>query len=314
MSTRLVCDNLKPAVTRWIEGEPELNRAFAAFARHYGIAVCPARPRSPRDKGAVENAVRTVQSRILVRLRGVPFFTLTQMNDALRCGIDELNAAEMKAVGTSRQAQFATSDRPALTALPQTPWVWYEHTSRTVAKNYHVTLDYCHYSAPSHLIGRAVDVAYTDTIVEVRLPETGEVVARHCRRMGRNLYATKPEHMPENHREMALRQRNDYGDWLMEEMEKIGPIAVVWAERNIASRDFEVHAWRSLRGVIQLLESHGPARVEDACRAALAEERFTSGFIRAWLQTPAPVREPEGEEVLPAHENIRGSAYYRGVS
>ena len=57
VARRLVCDNLRSAVTKWSHGDAVLNRIFADFARCYGIAVLPARPMRPRDK-----ALRKVRS------------------------------------------------------------------------------------------------------------------------------------------------------------------------------------------------------------------------------------------------------------
>ena len=56
-----------------------------------------------------------------------------------------------------------------------------------------------------------------------------------------------------------------------------------------------------------LRQLHSPAQIEAACKAALAAERFTTGFV------PVPRRPASGtpEEVLPEHEHIRGSSYYR---
>ena len=41
--------------------EPDLNRTYYEMALHYGVAVMPARPRKPRDKAKVENAVLFVE-------------------------------------------------------------------------------------------------------------------------------------------------------------------------------------------------------------------------------------------------------------
>ena len=58
----LIIDNLKSGVTRPDREEPHLNATFREFAQHYGLAILPARPCRPTDKGAAESAVRTVQS------------------------------------------------------------------------------------------------------------------------------------------------------------------------------------------------------------------------------------------------------------
>ena len=53
----VVPDNLKSAVTTPCRYEPELNATYAEMARHYGVAIIPARPYKPRDKAMVELGV-----------------------------------------------------------------------------------------------------------------------------------------------------------------------------------------------------------------------------------------------------------------
>jgi transposase len=48
----VVCDNLKAAVTNPDRYEPGLNRSYLEFADHYGMAILPARPYKPKDKGS----------------------------------------------------------------------------------------------------------------------------------------------------------------------------------------------------------------------------------------------------------------------
>ena len=49
--------------------DPEPNRTYEEFAKHYGCAVLAARPAQPRDKPKVEGSVLLVQRWILARLR-----------------------------------------------------------------------------------------------------------------------------------------------------------------------------------------------------------------------------------------------------
>lgn len=53
----VVPDNLKAGVTSPNLYEPDLNPTYQDFARHYGMAVVPARVRKPRDKAKVEVAI-----------------------------------------------------------------------------------------------------------------------------------------------------------------------------------------------------------------------------------------------------------------
>ena len=114
----IVCDNLKAGVTTACRYEPGVNRTYQDMATHYGTAVLPTRVRRPRDKAKVEVAVQVVQRWVLARLRDRRFFSLAELNGAIRVLVDELNARPMRQLGASRRALFEAIERPALLALP----------------------------------------------------------------------------------------------------------------------------------------------------------------------------------------------------
>jgi hypothetical protein len=117
----VVCDNLKAGVTAACRYEPGINRTYQEFAEHYDTAILPTRPRKPRDKAKVEVAVQIVQRFVLARLRNRRFFSLYELNAAIRETVADLNAKIMRKLGVSRDELFAEIDRPALKALPATP-------------------------------------------------------------------------------------------------------------------------------------------------------------------------------------------------
>ena len=80
----IVPDNVKAAVTRSNRYEPQLNRSYQQWAEHYRTAVLPARPRRPKDKAKVENAVLLVQRWIVACLRHRSFTSLDELNQAIR--------------------------------------------------------------------------------------------------------------------------------------------------------------------------------------------------------------------------------------
>ena len=59
---------------------------------------------------------------MLARLRNRRFFSLTELNAAIREIVADLNAKIMRKLGVSRNELFAEIDRPALKALPSTPY------------------------------------------------------------------------------------------------------------------------------------------------------------------------------------------------
>ena len=79
----VVPDNTKTAIVKAGFYEPEVNRTYAEMAAHYGTAILPARPRRPRDKAKVEQAVLIVERWLLGRLRRRIFHSLADVDAAL---------------------------------------------------------------------------------------------------------------------------------------------------------------------------------------------------------------------------------------
>ena len=64
----VVTDNLKAAVIKAGRYESVLNEEFSRFCEHYGVSALPARVRKPKDKAAVENAVKLTYKDIFTRI------------------------------------------------------------------------------------------------------------------------------------------------------------------------------------------------------------------------------------------------------
>ena len=122
----VVCDNLKAGVTKASRYEPGVNRTYQDLATHYGFAILPTRVRKPRDKAKVEVAVQIVQRFVLARLRNRRFFSLADLNIAIRECVADLNAKIMRKLGKSRRELLETIERPALKALPTEPYRYAE--------------------------------------------------------------------------------------------------------------------------------------------------------------------------------------------
>ena len=87
----LVPDNLKAAVTTACRYEPTLNKTAEEFANHYGTVIIPARPKKPKDKSKVEGGVLIVERWILARLRHHTVFTLAELNQAIHRLVADMN-------------------------------------------------------------------------------------------------------------------------------------------------------------------------------------------------------------------------------
>lgn len=180
------------------------------MARHYGAAILPTRPYKPKDKAKVEVGVQVVERWILARLRHCRFFSLGELNAAIRTLLDALNHRPMQKQPHTRAERFETLDKPALTPLPAQP---YEYAQWRVSKpgiDYHLDIDGKLYSVPHRLVGEKLGVRLTATAVEVF--HKGSRVAAHPRQIpGR--HATQPERMPKSHRAHAQWSPGRFLNW-----------------------------------------------------------------------------------------------------
>ncbi len=196
-----VPDQLKSAVAAPCRYEPEVNRTYQTLARHYGAVVIPARARKPKDKAKAEAAVLMAQRWILAVVRDQPFFTLAEINAAIRKQLDRINHRPMKPVGKSRFELFAALDRPALKPLPAERFEMAQWKLCRVSLDYPVEVERNYYSVPCVLLHEPLEARFTASVVE--LYYRGRRVASHPRLPGPGQYSTCSEHMPRAHREHA---------------------------------------------------------------------------------------------------------------
>jgi transposase len=303
----IVCDNLKAGVTAACRYEPGINRTYQEMAEHYGTAILPARPRKPRDKAKVEVAVQIVQRFVLAKLRNVRFFSISELNIAVRQIVGDLNAKIMRKIGVSRNGLLKEIDQPALKPLPTTPYQYAEWKKCRVAPDYHVEIDGHYYSVPSRLIKQELDARITDTTIEIM--HKGARVASHARSYVRNRHTTIPEHMPSSHRRYAY--------WTPERMRrdaaKIGPATIALVEAIMKAKPHPEQGFRACLGIVRLAKSFGAARVEAACQRGNDIGATTYGSIKSILDNgldKAYANETSPEAAPIQHANIRGTGYY----
>jgi transposase len=309
----LVPDNLKAGITRPSRYEPGINRTYQELADHYGCVVLPARVRHPRDKAKVEVAVQIVERFVLAKLRNRTFFSLADLNAAIGDCVAAVNAKVMRHVGKSRAALLQELDRPALQPLPATPYAYAEWQRARVAPDYHIEVDAHFYSVPSRLIREIVEARITADTVEIF--HKGKRVASHVRSVLSRRHTTVAEHMPSAHRR--------YAEWtparMTSEAAKVGPATVALFEAIMKAKPHPEQGFRSCLGIIGLVKSYGPARVEAACRRGNDIGATTYGSIasilkpgldKAYADNAREAFAHGTEEAAFEHGNIRGRDYY----
>ena len=306
--TIIVPDNPKVGVTRADRYEPQLQRSYEELAAHYGAVIIPARPYRPKDKSRAELSVLLVYRWILARLRHQRFFSLDELNAAIRSLLTELNDRPYQRLPGSRHSVFEALDRPAMRALPAAPYTYSEWRERRVAFDYHVDVEQHYYSVPHALVGHSVWARYTATTVEIFF--RGQRVATHVRSYQRGGHTTLPEHMPKAHRahaEWSPRRLIQWG-------ESIGASAGAVVEHLLRSKPHPEQGYRTCLGLLALARQYSEPRFEAACRLAMHLGSPTRKSVKSILESGRDLRPPSATEPLalelPAHGNVRGPGYY----
>ena len=305
-SELVIPDNLGSAVSRAHRYEPDTNPTYHDLARHYGVAVLPARVRKPRDKAKAEVGVQIVQRWILAALRHRTFFSLGELNAAIAQLLERLNARAFRKLPGSRRSLFEQLDRPALRPLPTERYVFAQWKKVRVNIDYHVEVERHYYSVPHALVGRQLDARITANTVECIY--RGQRVASHVRSELKGRHTTADEHMPEKHRRMGRWTPERFTRWA----ENIGPNTGALITTVLGSRRHPQQAFRSCLGILRLAKSYGDARLEAAARRALAIGANSYRSIESILNHRLDEHPPEPiEPAAPIeHHNIRGSDYY----
>lgn len=188
-------DNLKSGVTKPNFYDPDLNPTYHELAVHYGVAVIPTRVAKPTDKGLGENAVQQVERWIIAPLRNQRFFSLHDLNQAIRQQLTWLNDRPLTNQSLSRRELFESQEKAALQPLPEYAFEYLEIKTAKVHPDYHVTFHNHQYSVLHTYARRKVLIRATERLVEIFLPGTEDRIAYHvrCDRPG---YSTVAEHTP----------------------------------------------------------------------------------------------------------------------
>lgn len=298
-----VPDNLKSGVDKSHRYDPDLNRAYAEFAEHYGVAILPARVRKPRDKSKVETGVQIVERWILARLRNRQFFSLAELNAAIDALLIELNERAFQKLEGSRRSRFIEFDRPALTALPPRAYEYAQWKLAKVHPDYHIEVEHAYYSVPYKHIGQRVEVRVSARMVEIFFKR--QLIASHVRLFKRGARATLDAHRPANHRAII----DTTIERLMQRAEAIAPsVAQVLREQFNRKRHPE-EALRVAQGILRLASDFSPQQLAAACERAITLNACNYRSVRALILTP-PTESGDARQLSLVHENVRGPEYF----
>ncbi len=309
----LVPDNLKAAVISHKKGVVKLNESYADMARHYGVAIEPARPYKPQDKSKVELGVKAIQRWILMKLRHHTFFSVDELNQQINLLLDGYNNKIIRRLGKSRRELFETLDKPMLHPLRANNYIYKEFKTATVGVDYHVELDGSGYSVPYQYLGKKVDVTYSSTSLVIAF--AGEVIAHHPKLSQPYHDSTLLEHMPKDH-------EYQYEKWnprrILHWANSIGAHTTALMQSIMDSRSHQVRGYKSCMAILSFSKTYGTAALDMVSAVAHELRIHKVASIESMLKTKSYLlHNPQtvaNNAFLSNHENIRGSAYYSQIN
>jgi len=307
-------DNCKTGVVKPDYYDPVINKDYGALAKHYGCAILPARPESPTDKPSVENSVKFTETWVIAYLRNERFFSLGELNAAIRERVGVLNGQLFKGHTLSRNDVFFKDERPCLMPLPSQVFEPAEWKRAKVQMDYCIQVARQRYSVPHRMVGQSVEVRVTDSAIEVY--KDSERICSHVRLYGRyNQSSVYIEHMPEAHKLYAE-------EWNPERFRKwaasVGPNTLKVIGSILASKPHPAQTYRACMGVMSFARSKGNTFLEDISTKAMSvTERPSYKQIKTLASSPSAEKRTASSQGSQSTVSIgdigmvRGADYYR---
>jgi transposase len=297
----LVIDNLKAAVIKADWYDPDLNPKLRDFARHYGTAILPTKPRTPRHKGKVEGGVKYVQSNAL---KGRTFESLADQNRHLLEW--ERTVADTRIHGTTQKQVgkwFEEAERSALLPLPADRFPSFQEGKRIVNRDGHVEVAKAYYSVPPEYLGRRVWVRWESRVVRI-FDESMRQITQHVRKEPGG-FGTHDQHV--SARKISGIERG--AAWMLNKVSSIGPKSSQWGEAMLARRGIE--GVRVLQGLLSMTHRHHADSIEKACEIAHGHAAYRLRDVRALIGRQASTQEQF--EFAEEHEIIRSLSEYEAL-
>jgi transposase len=296
----LVIDNLRAAVTRADWFDPELCPKVSCFAQHYGIAILPTKPYTPRHKGKIERGIGYVKQNAL---KGRSFGSLAEENHHLLNW--ETQVADQRIHGTTkRQVKevFERVEKPALLQMPAARFDLFQEALRSVHRDGHVEIKGAYYSVPPEFLGQRIWARWDGRMVRL-LDQKMRLIAVHVQRQP-GAFSTLDAHI--SAQKISGIERGT--TWLLRRVECIGPHAAEWSQSMLNSRGIE--GVRVLMGLLSLANKHSRQAVEEACRIAVGHGAYRLRSLRQIIEHHNQTPVQQNLQFIQQHAIIRDLGDY----
>jgi transposase len=254
---------------------------FLAYAGHHGFRPVACTPARGNEKGRIEDSVKFLRGNFWP---GRTFRDLVDLNAQAQAWRDEVANRREHAATRKIPSLLVAEERPHLLPL-HAPYDTDEVRSVVVPPTFRVAFDSNRYSVPWRLVGKPLTLRADAELVTLWYGT--HPVARHPRCWRRGGECVNPAHAAG----LLATKPGAQGQWQVQAVEQLGPHARQYLSLIRAGT-------RSLRAELEhlllLTTLYGPAPVEAALGALLAQAIVGSDHVEQWLrlQTQGPVAPP----------------------
>ena len=305
----IITPDCPKAVVTKIRPTRVINAIYEDFARHYRIAVVPARPGHPQDKALVENHVGYIKGRILMKMKKMTFHSIDEVNAWLKKEVEKLNNEPFqKKKSFTRKMLFEKFDKPMLSPLPKKKLEVIEEIFQfKVRDDYIILIDEHEYMVPWELAHEKVEVHLTRD--HIHIYKEGNCINPDCtlKRDGEPGGQTiVEEYRHPRHKHYVDRDVEHYWHWA----ESFGSAT----QQIMAAQFIYKHAKARLannhcRDIQKLSEKYEPEVFESACQYAVKYQATTVTSLKNILASKIYVTKDE-DRTPPPHTHLRGAKNY----
>lgn len=293
-------DNLRAAVSRADWFDPELCPKVRSFAEHYGIAILPTKPYTPRHKGKIENGVKYLKNNAL---KGMRFASLAEENRRLLQW--ESAVADTRIHGPTRRQViklFTENEKPCLMPLPAGRFELCSVALRSVHRNVHVQVIAAQYSVQPEWLGQQTWARWDGRLVRL-FDQNMRPIAVHAQHVPGRCSTRRNHILPVK---ITGIERATTG--LPNQVDRIGPQARVWAEELLKIRG--IQGVRVLRGLLSLKNKHARPQIERAREVAAGHGAYHRRSLRPLIEQGQKAPVQQNVEFAEQHPSIRPVADY----
>ncbi len=302
-------DNLKAAVVETDFYEPTLQRAYAAYAEHYGFLPNPCRVYTPTDKGKIESNIKYVKDNCF---KGREFKDLDEARQFLSVWLNDTANCRIHGTTGERPAiVFREREKEHLNPLPAEEFILSKSGKATVRTDCHIAHGGNFYSVPYTYIGMDVDVLEINHLLKVYYD--GKEIALHslCEN-AKGVHVTDKNHYPSNKSITPEELLSSY----REKMSEVGPGALEFFEAFKGTSMYQCHHYRSISGILALCKKYGAETVDRACGRACHYGNITYRAVKKICENGLYVLPLENSHEADDHQDskIRNLEDYRSMT